>query len=198
MTPAAAAAARIAGENPAPVVTFYRLVEEAPRPSRADRSGLGSLPTRGYRHCDAVTTAAGFGWHLRPPMAFDLLWDGEAVWWRGPGREGLEDWMPLSAVQFPDLAARFDAAAPVAARGFSPPFLTALQEPALVQVWTGFLARTAPGWSLLVRGLANLPRHPGFEAFEGLVETDRLCGRPEHGNGFRRGSMRQSAWPGGE
>jgi hypothetical protein len=160
---------------PPPVVTFFRLVAETPAPQRADRSGLGSLPTRAYRHCDAVTSAAGYGWHLRPPIGFDLLWDGDAVWWRA-AIAGLDEWMPLGAVQFPDFAARFDASAPGDARGYAPPFLTALQEPGMVQIWTGLLARTAPGWSLLVRGLANLPRHPGFEPFEGLVETDRWFG----------------------
>jgi hypothetical protein len=126
MSPQAAAAAAAA---PSGVVTFYRLVEEAPPPARADRSGLGSLPTRAYRHCDAVTTAAGYGWHIRPPMGFELLWDGEAVWWRAEEVPELADWMPLGAVQFPHFAARFDAAAPEAARGYAPTFLTVLQEP---------------------------------------------------------------------
>ena len=157
------------------VVTFYRLIPDTPPPERADRSGLGSLPTRAYRHCDAVTSAAGYGWHIRPPIAFELLWDGELVFWRAE-REELEDWMPLGAVQFPHFAARFDGVAPAFAQGYSPPFLTALQEPGLVQIWTGLMARTAPGWSLLVRGLVNLPRHPGFEPYEGLVEMDRWFG----------------------
>ena len=46
------------------IVTFYRLIPEAALPQRADRSALGSLPTRAYRYCDAVTSAAGFGWHV--------------------------------------------------------------------------------------------------------------------------------------
>lgn len=159
----------------APIVTFYRMIPDAPAPRRADRSGLGSLPTRAYRHCDAVTMAAGYGWHVCPPLAFELLWDGDAVFWRAEMAE-LDDWMPLGAAQYPYFSGRFDAAAPDAARGYAPPFLTALQEPGLVQVWTGLMARTAPGWSLLVRNLANLARHPGFEAFEGLVEADRWFG----------------------
>ncbi len=158
-----------------PIVTFYRLVEGTPAPERADRSAMGSLPTRAYRHCDAVTQAAGYGWHIRPALGFDLLWDGECVHWRADHAE-LGDWMPLGAVQYPGFAARFDAAAPQGIAGYAPPFLTALQEPGVVQIWTGLFARTAPGWSLLVRNLANLPRHPGFEAYEGLVETDRWFG----------------------
>jgi len=157
----------------APIVTFYRMIDQAPAPTRADRSALGSLPTRAYRHCDAVCTAAGFGWHIHPPIDFDLFWDGSEVQWTC---EGLDEWLPLGAAQFPHFRARFDAAAPDQAREHSPPFLTAIQEPGVVQVWTGLAARTAPGWSLLVRPLANLPRHPGYEPYEGVVETDHWFG----------------------
>ena len=106
-------------------------------------------------------------------MDFSLLWDGAQIWWH---YEGLEDWSPLDAAQFPHFAACFDAAAPESVRRYSPPFLTALQEPGVVQLWSGLAARTAPGWSLLVRPLANLPRHPGYEPYEGMVETDRWFG----------------------
>ncbi|MDO9707972.1 DUF6065 family protein [Paracraurococcus lichenis] len=155
------------------IVTFYRMIPEAPLPQRADRSALGSLPTRAYRYCDAVTAAAGFGWHIAPPIDFDLLWDGGQVWWH---TAGLPDWLPLGAAQFPHFAERFRAAAPEGIGDYAPPFLTALQEPGVVQVWTGLAARTAPGWSLLLRDLANLPRAPGHEAYEGILEADRWFG----------------------
>ena len=45
-----------------------------------------------------------------------------------------------------------------------------------MQVWTGLVARTAPGWSLLVRPCANLPRHGAYELYEGVIETDRWFG----------------------
>jgi len=153
-----------------PIVRFHRLIPTVPKPERADRSGMGSLPTRAYRYCDAVTTASGFGWHIFAPLEFSLLWDGEEVSWT---MEGIDEWLPLGAAQFPNFRDVFDAAAPEDVRGFSPPFLTAIQEPGVVQIWTGLLARTAPGWSLLLRSPANLPKQPGFEAYEGVIETDR-------------------------
>ena len=148
--------------DPAPRVTFYRLIEEAAAPRRADRSGLGSLPTRAFRHCDAVTSAAGFGWHLCPPIDFELLWDGGAglVALRRAWRTGCRSAPRNTRISPP-------ASPPRRRPGigdYAPPFLTALQEPGVVQVWTGLAARTAPGWSLLVRDLANLPRHPGYAA----------------------------------
>ena len=89
---------------------------------------------------------------------------------------GAADWYPLSVVQFPGFRDQFDAIAPEEIREFSPPFLSALQEPGLLQIWTGLVIRTAPGWSTLVRAPANVPRTNAVEPFEGVIETDRWFG----------------------
>ncbi len=157
-----------------PIARFYRLIPDACPPQRADRSAGGTLPTRAYRHCDAVTSAAGFGWWLYPPCGISLMWDGAAIFWQCDARP---EWMPLApAAQYPHQSARFDAAAPAALQGCSPPFLTALPEPGAVQVWTGFLVRSAPGWGLLVRAPANLPAAGGYEQWEGIVEAEDWFG----------------------
>lgn len=157
----------------APAVTFYRFVPACRLPQRADRSAAGTLPTRAFRFCEAVTTAAAFGWYVFPPMSLSLMWDGSDIVWTYPGADG---WFPLKAAQFPDFAQHFDKTAPPHLAGFSPPFLAALVEPGIVQIWSGLVVRTAPGWSLLVRAPANLVRNPGYEVYEGIVETDRWFG----------------------
>jgi len=45
-----------------------------------------------------------------------------------------------------------------------------------MQLWSGLIARTAPGWSLLVRPCANLPRAGAYDLFEGIIESDRWFG----------------------
>jgi hypothetical protein len=156
------------------IVRFYRMIERARMPQRADRSAAGTLPTRAFRYCDAVTAASGFGWWVFPPMDLQLLWDGESIYWHYPGAT---DWLLLqSAAQFPHQSTRFDAAAPPELQGCSPPFLTALPEPGAVQIWTGLIARSAPDWSLLVRAPANLPCAGGYALYEGVVETDHWFG----------------------
>lgn len=156
-----------------PLVVFHRFVPEARLPQRADRSAAGSLPTRAFRYCEPATTAAAFGYYIFPPIGFSLLWDGHDIKWTFDGAGG---WLPLHAAQFPGFRETFDAAAPEEIREYAPPFLGALQEPGLVQVWSGLVARTAPGWSLLVRPPANIPRRGGYELFEGVIETDRWFG----------------------
>lgn len=159
-----------------PIVTFHRLIPGIPAPERADRSALGGLPTRAFRYCDAVTTASGHGWHITAPLDFSLMWDGQEVLWTCEELE--HEWMPLGlgAVQYPHFRARFDEEAPEDIRGFSPPFLTGLPEPGVVQMWTGLFVRTAPGWSLMARAPANLPRQGPYEQFEGIVEFDKWFG----------------------
>ena len=154
------------------IARFYRLIETARPPQRADRSAAGTLPMRAVRYCDAVTTAAGYGWYVFPPMELSLLWDGSDIFWSSDGGE----WRQLEAVQFPHFPAKFDEAAPEGLRGCSPPFLTALPEPGVLQIWTGLIARTAPGWSLLVRPPSNLPISGGYAMYEGLLESDRWFG----------------------
>jgi hypothetical protein len=152
-----------------PCLQFYRMIGQARAPQRADRAAAGTLPTRAVRYCDAVTSAAGFGWYVFPPMRFSVLWDGADIFWT---HDGIDQWRKLDAVQFPAFDPAFDAAVPEEMRGYAPPFLTALPEPGTVQIWTGLLMRSAPGWSVLVRPPVNLPPLGGCSFYEGIVATD--------------------------
>ena len=150
------------------------MIPDCPAPQRGDRSAGGGLPTRAFRYCDPVTTASAFGWYVFPPIGFSLMFDGAEVIWT---YDGAEHWFPLSrSAQFPHFAAHFDESAPEDVRGFSPPFLSAFLEPGLVQIWSGWIARTAPGYSLLIRPVPNLSQSIGYQLFDGMVETDHWFG----------------------
>jgi hypothetical protein len=140
---------------------------------RADPSGLGTLPSRGFQYCEALRTASSFGWYVFPPIDFTLEWDGSQIIWT---YRGAKAWYPLTSAQFPGYSAVFDRAAPKRLRGFSPPFLSAVPDPGVVQVWTGFFIESAENWSVLVRPPANLPRSLAFDSYEGIIETDRWFG----------------------
>jgi hypothetical protein len=156
------------------LVTFYRLIENMRLPQRADGSAAGTLPTRAYRYCHPLTTATAFGWWIFPPTDLDFVWDGSAILWKCTD---WQEWLPLQrSAQFPDFADRFDEATPSALAGCSPPFLSALPEPGILQIWTGLMARTAPNWSLLIRPPPNLPPPDGYALYEGIIESDRWFG----------------------
>jgi hypothetical protein len=145
--------------QPNPTVVFYRAIPGCRSPIRADASVLGTLPSRGFQYCEALRSASSFGWYVFPPIDFTLQWDGA-----------------LASAQFPGYAEVFDRSAPKRLRGFAPPFLTAVPEPGIVQVWTGLMVETASDWSILVRPPANYPRSFAFDYYEGIVETDHWFG----------------------
>jgi hypothetical protein len=153
-----------------PVVTFHRFIPQAMQPIRADRGALGTLPVAAFQFCEAVTQASAFGWYAFPPMDFMVEFDGARFVWT---HEGEEDWFPVGSEHFPGFDAEFDAVAPEDMRGYAPPFLTALAQPGVLQVWTGIMIRTRPGWSSLIRPVANFARSHDYEPYEGIIETDR-------------------------
>jgi len=158
----------------APLVEFFQLVSTARPPRRADRAVGGIIPTRAFRYCEAITSASGFGWYIFLPMSFKVMWDGHDILWT---YDGVSEWLPLSgAAQYPNFSSHFDEHAPAHSQGFSPSFLARSVQPGGLQIWTGCIARTAPGWSLLVRGVANLPKSLAFETLEGIIETDHWFG----------------------
>jgi Family of unknown function (DUF6065) len=155
------------------IISFYRAIPESHAPMRADRGALGVLPTAAFQYCEAVTSASAFGWYVFAPMSFHLQWDGTDVLWTF---EGADSWYPLKSCHFPGFADHFDEHAPEDIKGYAPPFLTRVFAPGIVQVWSGLFVKTAPGWSVLIRPPANFPRSQCYEAFEGIVETDRRLG----------------------
>lgn len=157
-----------------PTICFYRLIPAAPSPRRADRSAGGLIPTRALRFCDPVTSATAYGWWVFPPMGFSLMWDGGTGMFWTPA-DG-DSWYPLKTIQFPNFSDYFLQIAPEDLQGFPPPFLLNPIEPGIVQIWSGWLARTRLGWSSLVRSPVNFPRQSGVSYFEGIIETDTWFG----------------------
>jgi len=160
-------------ENAEPVCRFYRLIPDAPEPRRADRSADGMVSVRAYRYCEALASASAFGFYIYPPIGFALMFDGDGIIW---SYDGADDWYALEGAQFPGFRDFFEARAPESVKRFAPPFVVAAREPGVVQIWSGFLARTAPGWALLSRGVANVPNTQRYENFEGIVATDQWFG----------------------
>ena len=176
----------------APVCRFYRLIEDAPEPQRADRSADGTLPMIAYSYCEAITSASAFGWYFYPPVSFSLIWDGREIAW---SYDGGSRWEPLRAAPYPRDPDAFSRTAPPDIAELEPTFLAQGKLPGVVQIWSGYLARTAPGWALLSRGVVNRAptqpveehevlvepaedeaENPPFANYEGIVETDTWFG----------------------
>jgi hypothetical protein len=155
------------------IVKFMQLVPGSRSPQRADKTVGGTLSVRALRYCEAITSASSYGWYIFLPIAFKLVWDGHDIFWTC---EELDEWLPLDAAQYPNFCDLFDSIAPPALRGYAPPFLTKTIRDGGIQIWTGCIAETKPGWHLLIRPVANLARSQSFQMFEGIVQTDSWFG----------------------
>ncbi len=157
------------------LVEFFQIVPHGEPPRPADKAVGGVIPARALRYCEAITSASAFGWYVFLPLAFKVVWDGHDMLWT---HDGVDEWLPLTrdGVLYPGLGEVFDQAAPPEVRGFAPSFLSPSIQPGQLQVWTGCIAKTAPGWSLLVRGVANLSHSTSYQMLEGIIETDHWFG----------------------
>jgi hypothetical protein len=152
-----------------PTVTFYRVYSNAIAPMRADKAALGGLPVTGYRHCEPLRSASGFGWYIFPPEKILLRFNGVDIFYSIDNSE----WQVLSSISLPGFNEYWNEHAPQELKDLAPPFLTRVPVRGVVQIWSGLLCATKDDWSVHVRPLANTANSHLYSCFEGIVESDR-------------------------
>jgi hypothetical protein len=165
-------------------VEFFLLNPDVRPPEPATRDVRGSLPARAARMCPPVTMASSFGWYVFPPIDFALRWDGpdtewsplsdnEPTRWRSlaGGKDAL---LPHTRAVLDDLPERYQRDLDIfdyVERTI--PFMDA--DPRAcnhIELITGLVARTSPGWYLLTRDVSNWPQAGDHQILNGIVETD--------------------------
>jgi hypothetical protein len=167
-----------------PLVEFFSLYEDIHAPEPGSRDIRGSMPARAAQRCPPVTEAAAFGWYVYPPVDLALRWNGgdtewsplednEPVKWRSLAG-GVNDTLQLGR----DVVAQLresgrDGADLFDTYGGTVPFIDAdPRGPDRIEMVTGLLVRTRPGWVLHVRQAANWPTIDGLQVYEGILETE--------------------------
>ncbi|MBP0483037.1 hypothetical protein [Sagittula salina] len=157
-----------------PLVHFHRVHPTARVPMPADKAALGYLPISAYQYCEAVRTASAWGWYIFPPEDIQLSFDGYQTFVADDG-----GWRALSHKAFDTEALEpWEAHCPPEMSGTAPNFLTALSEPGVVQIWTGWFVNSAADWALSFRPLVNIAPRKDFSVFEAIVETDDFAPCP--------------------
>lgn len=131
----------------APRLLAYRLSAAPPMPlvpAARERSWMDATGERFAYRCLPLNIANQSGWWVLNSHALTVTWDG------GSSVDALRiHW-----------------------RSGEPPFPAVSHFGEGILTWhLPYLFRTPPGWNLLARGPANLPK-PGIYALEGVVETD--------------------------
>jgi hypothetical protein len=165
-------------------VEFFLFNPDVPAPEPASPTLHGTLPLRGVQRCAPLTDASGFGWYTFPPLDFALRWDGQTVDFSRLVDNEPAEWRSLSGGY--DLALDEDQAALARAperfkadfgifaeHGGRIAFIN--MDPHLgnaCEITPGLLARTSPGWSVLVRSPPNWPPVRDHQILEGVLDTD--------------------------
>lgn len=152
---------------------FIKLLEQAPDPQLGDSSAMGTMFTRAFRYCEPMRLASESGWYIFSPVDIDLIFDGAATYWRLP-----EDtsWQKLQSLKDAHFRSDFEAACPSHLSGTTPITIGSSAEPGILQIWSGYILETAPGYSVLVRDPPNLPKLENFESYEGVIHSDLWFG----------------------
>lgn len=165
---------------------FYNLHKRGCRVTSASSDVGGTLPVAAVQFCPPVQTGSSIGYYLYPPRSFALHWDGSRsrVSWTTDEESRPDRWVPLDGgvdaflprtpdSPIPATAPQREAARNTLDMSRGAPFISAsprLQDH--MEITTGIIAKTPPGYGLLVRPPAGIPSGRGAFLYDGFLETD--------------------------
>lgn len=145
---------------------------------RADKTALGTLPAAALQYCEPVRVASAHGWYVFPPADIRLRYDGVTVYIASG-----DEWVRLESIALGEpFLETWTAGAPKEFSELWPPFLTQSFVPAFVQIWSGYLVKSLPGWGISVGPLANVAQPREYATFEGIIQSDSFAPCPLFGN----------------
>jgi len=149
----------------------WRLHPNSAKLVRAEKTLNGTAHRGGVRYCGPFTNANAAGWWMFPPVDVDIEWIG--------GREfeyeiltpyDDSDWHLVRFLADEEDLAHVDA---WSGPGGRTKFTWGLLEEGVVQIWTGCMFETPPGWALHIRSPLNFPPR-ACRVMEAVLETEWL------------------------
>jgi len=137
---------------------------------KAEKTLNGIANPAGVKWCAPFSKSNAMGWWAFPPVDVDIMWDGNGNFQHKVHQE----YPPTDYAIVKSLVKPEDN---VNVEKFSLPhtgrskFTWGAVEPNVVQIWTGCIFKTPPGWCLQVRSPVNFPNRE-FRIMEGILETD--------------------------
>ncbi|WP_419905189.1 DUF6065 family protein [Kiloniella sp.] len=155
------------------MISFYKCWPDLPDPILPRPDLRGEIPARALKFCEPFTRANSSGALICPPMDFTLTWTGTEIL---ADLKGIEETILVERLYLPEFADYWKENAPAKALEAIPPFLEAIPERGVIQVWSGLFARTKPGISSWIRSPVNWGNSGAYSVLEGVVETDWWAG----------------------
>lgn len=147
----------------------WELHPKACRLEKAEKTCLGLANRGGIQWCGPYTNANKSGFWLYPPVNMEFTWDGENFHIHHMDEYGCEDYRLVSGLVRPSDDSNFEKwCFPGVGRTKT---TVGLVEKNVIQLWTGLIFETPPGWCLHIRSPVNFPRRE-IEIMEAVLETD--------------------------
>lgn len=149
-------------------LTVWQLHPQACRVEPAEKTLRGTAHEGGVKWCHPFSTANRLGWWLFPPIDIDIRWTGCQF-----EHQQLEEYSDFDYHHLRKLIKPEDGVDPDkwCVQGGRTKFSFGGVEKNVVQIWTGLIFQTPPGWSLQIRSPVNCKRQP-FYVMEGILESD--------------------------
>lgn len=159
----------------------WRLHPRGARFEKAEKTLHGQAHSGGTKFCRPYSSANQLGWWLFPPVDVDIWYTSEGEM----GHEVLEPYTDVEHALVRSMVTDSDnvriqkkhPGPPFDIENFCPvsggrtKFTWNAVEPRVVQIWTGCIFETPPGWGLQIRSPVNCG-NPGYHVMEGFLETD--------------------------
>lgn len=154
------------------LLNIWRLHPKSVRLQAAESTLNGTANPDGVRWCKPYATANAAGFWLFPPIDIDILWKGDREFeYRFHEQWPASDHDLVQSLVNPTQPYNVEMFCPRDGGRSKASFGTV--DPAVVQMWTGCIFETPPGWCLHIRPPVNTP-FPGYRVMEGILETDWL------------------------
>lgn len=147
----------------------WELHPKACRIEKAEKTCLGTANKAGVQWCGPYTNANRSGFLVYPPVDMEFTFDGEAFKVHGMEDYGPEDYEIVKSLVRPNEGSNIEKwCFPGIGRTKT---TVGLVEKNVIQLWTGLIFETPPGWCMHIRSPINFPRRD-VEVMEAVLETD--------------------------
>lgn len=148
---------------------IYRLNSHGCQLIPAEKTLNGTANEGGNKWCHPYSTANKLGWWVTSPVDMDIQWDGNQFQYEILSEYPEEEAEWVRTIILPEDNVDADKWCPI--EGGRTKFSFGIVEPAVLQIWTGLIFKTPPGWGLHIRSPINCDRRP-YRVMEGILETD--------------------------
>lgn len=153
------------------LVKSWRVHPKACKIKKAEKTCMGFANKGGVQWCGPYTNANKAGFWLYPPVDMEFTFDGENFKIHSMEEYGSEDYEVVKRLVKPSDESEVEKWCFPGVGRTKTTF--GLVEKNVVQIWTGLIFETPPGWCLHIGSPVNFPRRE-IEIMEAILETDWL------------------------